>query len=178
MRRSWVDHVRCEHVSRNVEDGMKQLLDLSVPHLAVCIWVRNPMIPRTASITPQRERPSSSHITPLHYATLVLVIETLRDVNSQGFTDSVTPLHLASDAGNCSPPYVRRERDRPRWERNDSITLCVGREDAKSLAYFSNMVRMWQPKTIAGRYPYIWHRGAGIWKCRACLLSAGQDEYG
>ena len=32
----WADHARFEDVSRNVEDGMKQLFDLSKPHLAIC----------------------------------------------------------------------------------------------------------------------------------------------
>jgi hypothetical protein len=105
------DHVLLEDVSRNVEDGMKQLFDPSKSNLAVCIWVNNP------DISWIRDRQSegllSPRNSPLHYATLCqwglhsivefFVIEHLQDVNSRdfaGFYDRATPLHLASDVGH------------------------------------------------------------------------------
>ncbi len=42
----WVDHARFEDVSRNVEDGIKQLFDPSKSHLAVCVWICDPAVPR------------------------------------------------------------------------------------------------------------------------------------
>ena len=42
----WVDHAQFEDVSRNVEDGIKQLFDPSRPHLAVCVWICDPAVPR------------------------------------------------------------------------------------------------------------------------------------
>jgi hypothetical protein len=41
----WVDHARFEDVSRNVEDGMKQLFDPSKPHLSICVWIYDPAVP-------------------------------------------------------------------------------------------------------------------------------------
>jgi hypothetical protein len=38
----WAAHARSEDVSRNVEDGMKQLFHPSRPHLMVCVWIHDP----------------------------------------------------------------------------------------------------------------------------------------
>ena len=42
----WVDHARFGNVSQIVEDRMKRLFDPRKPHLAVCLWIYNPEIPR------------------------------------------------------------------------------------------------------------------------------------
>jgi hypothetical protein len=36
----WNGHAQFGDVSRNVQDGMKQLFDPSKPHLAVWVWIR------------------------------------------------------------------------------------------------------------------------------------------
>ena len=103
----WVDHARLEGVSRNVEDGLKELFDPSKPHLAVCIWIRNTSLPFWNPWL-QSERPPPLQGTPLHYAALwdlhsiveLLINEHSLNVNSQDFTDSATPLHLASSDGH------------------------------------------------------------------------------
>jgi ankyrin repeat protein len=103
----WVDHAHLEDVSRNVKDGLKELFDPSKPHLAVCIWIRDPSRPSWQ----QRllsERPSPLRGTPLHYAALwglhsvvdLLINEHSQNVNSQDFTDLATPLHVASSDGH------------------------------------------------------------------------------
>jgi ankyrin repeat protein len=115
----WVDHAQLEDVSRNVEDGMKQLFDPSNSHLAVCIWIRDPdfrwdRMRRT-------ERPLPPDRTPLHYAAFwgldsiveFLVIEHAQDVHSRGFTDedNATPLHLASKSGHVKVSRFLLEHD-------------------------------------------------------------------
>jgi hypothetical protein len=42
----WIDHARFEDVSRNVEDWMEQLFDPRRPHLAICVWIYDPEVPR------------------------------------------------------------------------------------------------------------------------------------
>jgi ankyrin repeat protein len=99
----WVDHARLEGVSRNVKDGLKELFDQSKPHLAICVWICNPCLPSWERRR-QSERPPPLRGTPLHYAALwdlnsiveLLVNEHSQNVNSQDFTDSATPLHVAS----------------------------------------------------------------------------------
>ena len=104
---NWVDHVRLEDVSRNVEGGMKQLFDPSKPHLAICVWIRDPEIPRWAR-SERGERPMPLLQTPLHFAaswglhSLVEFLATKRsqDVHSRRSSDIATPLHLASGKGH------------------------------------------------------------------------------
>ncbi len=98
----WVNHVRLEDVSRNVEDGMKQLFDPSKPHLSVCISISilNQEIP-----TWRRNEFLQS---PLHFAASwglhsiveFLVTEHSQDVHSRRPFDVATPLHLASENGH------------------------------------------------------------------------------
>jgi len=103
----WVDHARLEDVSRNVKDGMKELFNPSKPHLAVCIWIRDPSLPLTEPRR-QSDRPLPLRGTPLHYAAFwdlhsiveLLINEHSHNVNSEDFTDSATPLHIASSAGH------------------------------------------------------------------------------
>ena len=98
----WVDHARLEDVSRNVEDGLKELFDTSKPHLAVCLWIRD------WKLMHRSKRPSPPRGTPLHYIALwglhsvveLLINEHSPNVNSQDFTDSATPLHVAASEGH------------------------------------------------------------------------------
>ena len=103
----WPDHARLEIVSQIVEDGMKQLFDPKKPHLAIWVWIHEPGVPSWMQIE-RAEKPLPPTGTPLHYATLCglysivqfLIIEHSQDVNSRGFRDNSTPLHLASSAGH------------------------------------------------------------------------------
>ena len=100
----WVDHARLEDVSRNVEDGWKELFDPSKTHLSICAWIEGLGYRRSNS--GERLRPFRG--TPLHYAALwnlhpmvkFLIDELSQNVNSQNFTDSTTPLHVASKEGH------------------------------------------------------------------------------
>jgi uncharacterized membrane protein len=90
----WVDHVQLEDVSQRVEDGLKQLFDPRKPHLAIWLQVHDP-----ASWL----RSPQYNGTCLHYAGLCglhriiefLVTEHRQEVNTLGFLDRSTPLHVA-----------------------------------------------------------------------------------
>src|SRR5258707_4405954 len=113
----WVDHARFEDVSRYVEDGIKQLFDPSKPHLAVCVWIYDPAVPRWdrkkrgKRLLPLRQ-------TSLHFAASWglystvewLIIELSENVRSQRSTDNATPLHLASQSGNVDIARMLIER--------------------------------------------------------------------
>jgi hypothetical protein len=94
----WVYHAQFEGVSQSVEDGMKQLFDLSKPHLTVCIWIHDPVYPWLKLKRNYRdERPSATPGSPLHYAAFwglhsivnFLVIELSQDVHSRSVTNWV-----------------------------------------------------------------------------------------
>ncbi len=101
----WADHAQFEDVSRNVEDGMKQLFDPSKPHLAACVWICSPGFSMWRE--ERGKRPLPLLRTPLHYAASwglhfivdLLVTELSQNVCSQRF-DNATPLHLASEGGH------------------------------------------------------------------------------
>jgi ankyrin repeat protein len=105
----WVEHARCKGAMENAEEGMKQLFNPRKPHLAVWLWIHNPMRPHE-----RPERPSPPCGTPLHYAafcglyTLVrlLAIEHPRDVHSRDDFDESTPLHVASKQGHVEVARV------------------------------------------------------------------------
>jgi hypothetical protein len=90
----WVDHSRFEDVSRNVEDGMRQLFDPSKPHLAICVWIYDPAIPawKWERMT-RNQTPLPLPRTSLHYAAFwglhpvveFLVIEHSLDVRSHAY---------------------------------------------------------------------------------------------
>ena len=109
----WDSHARVEDVSQNVKDGLKELFDSSKPHLAVCIWICDPSLPSWER-TRRSERPSALRGTPLHYVVFwdlhsiveLLVNEHSHDVNSRDFTDSATPLHLASERGRLEVAHT------------------------------------------------------------------------
>ena len=107
----WVEHARVKGVSENAEEGMKQLFDPCKSHLAVWIWVCDP-IPWMRH--KQTERPFSPRGSPLHYAafcglpTIVktLAIEHPKYVHSRDFGDNSTPLHLALQRGHMEVAHL------------------------------------------------------------------------
>jgi ankyrin repeat protein len=108
----WVDHARLEEVSRNVKDGLKELFDLSKPHLARYIWFcEDPALPSC-------EQSSLLSGTPLHYAAIwgfhsiieLFANEHSQNMNSQDFTNSETPLHVASKNGHLEFARILIER--------------------------------------------------------------------
>ena len=148
----WVDHARFKNVSRNVEDGMKQLFDPSKPHLAIWVWIRNPA---AAPIVKRRRRAkrerSDSTDTPvplpqtsLHYAASwgfhpvvkFLITEHSQDVCSRDSTDNATPLHLALRNGHVEVAYKLIEhRADVKAQDNDGwaplhLALQTGQADA------------------------------------------------
>jgi ankyrin repeat protein len=113
----WVDHALFEDVSRNVEDGMKQLFDPSKLHLSICVWIYDP----ARSTWYQRSRdetPLPLSRTFLHYAASwglhpileFLIIEHSQDVCSRDSTYSETPLHLASRNRHMKAACILIER--------------------------------------------------------------------
>jgi ankyrin repeat protein len=122
---NWADHARLEDVSRNVEDGMKQLLDPSKSHLAICIWIHDPGI-WFEDRKPDRPLPPGR--IPLHYAALwgllsmveFLVTEHPQDVDSRGPFDNATPLHLAVQMGHAKVARFLLESDADVTAQNDN----------------------------------------------------------
>ena len=103
----WVDHARFEDVFREVEDGIKQLFDPTKPHFAIWVWIHD-LKEQYRHLEKRGQGPSEPHGTPLHYAALCgldvivnfLLVEHAQDVDSQGFDDRSTALHLASARGH------------------------------------------------------------------------------
>src|SRR6266436_6501640 len=99
----WIDHVRFEDVQQDVEEGLRCLFNPSKQHLAVWVWIHDPMMPSWRR-TERAERPSQPSGTPLHYAAFYgllgivkyLIDDRSQDVRSRGFDDESTPLHVAS----------------------------------------------------------------------------------
>ena len=110
----WVDHARFEDVSRNLEDGIKQLFDPSKPHLSVSLWIHNPEFPQNERV----ERPLTPPRSHLHYAASwglhsivkFLIIGHLQDVHSRSPIDNATPLHFASRYGHIKVARFLLER--------------------------------------------------------------------
>jgi ankyrin repeat protein len=98
----WFEHARVEGVSKNAEEGMKQLFDPKKPHLAVWLRIHDPILTHK-----QAENPLPPKGTALHYAAFCgfhnvvesLAIQYRHDVRSRGFYNMSTPLHLASRQG-------------------------------------------------------------------------------
>jgi ankyrin repeat protein len=114
---NWIDHALFEHVSRNVEDGIKQLFDPSKPHIAICVWIYDPT--RSKLIQwPRDETPLPLSGTFLHYAASwglhpvleFLIIECSQNVCSRDSTHGDTPLHLASQNGHMKAACKLIER--------------------------------------------------------------------
>ena len=103
----WADHALFESVSSTVQDGMKRLFDPSRCHLSVWVWIYDPT--KYYWIQSEKsERPAEPRATPLHYAAACnmhdiatfLIVEHSQDVNSRGFEDKETPLHVSSRRGH------------------------------------------------------------------------------
>ena len=109
----WVDHARFEDVFREVEDGTKQLFDQTRPHFAVWVWIHD-LEDQYWHREKQGKRPSAPCGMPLHYAALCgldvivisLVVEHAQDVDSRGFDDQSTALHLASARGHIEVAWA------------------------------------------------------------------------
>ena len=102
----WVAHARIEGVSLKVEDGMKRLFDPSKFHLSVWVWIYDPEDGLERS---HYRRFEEARATPLHYAAFCgvhdavkfLIVEHSQDVNTRGFDNKETPLHVASRRGHA-----------------------------------------------------------------------------
>ena len=99
----WLNHARFRNVSANTQDGMKRLFDPRTHHLAVWVWIFDPVQhgPYRQSTHPRHPRMSC-----LHYAAFLdvqdvitfLVVECSQNVNMLG--DNGTALHEASIRGH------------------------------------------------------------------------------
>ena len=115
---NWVNHAQFKDVSQNVKNGTKQLFDPNKPHLVVCVWIHDPRPPERPELNGRAGRPVPLPGSSLHYAALwgldviveSLVVEFSQNVNSRGFTDHVTPLHLASERGHVTTARMLIER--------------------------------------------------------------------
>jgi ankyrin repeat protein len=106
----WIDHAQIEGVSGNVEDGMKRLFDPNKPHLAIWVWIYDPILKPWEQTSQEKMplQPQQPGGSPLHYAALCglhaivkfLIIQHSQDVDSLGFAGELTPLHLASEKGH------------------------------------------------------------------------------
>ncbi len=120
----WVDHVRFDNVSEYTQDVMKELFDPTKPHLAVWVWICDPRDPMMDS--ERAERPPPPGGTPLHFAAACglhgiaksLAIEHSQDVDSRGFDEEWTPLHVASAYGHVAVARV--------LVGMDTIACCLG----------------------------------------------------
>ena len=91
---------------------MKQLFDANKPHLAVWLWIYDPILPSQTRHRPETPLPLLR--TPLHYAAfcgLHTIVKNLADqypehVHSRGFDGRSTPLHLASSEGHLEVAKV------------------------------------------------------------------------
>ena len=93
----WVEHVRFDGVSENVEEGMKRLLDTSKPHLAIWIWLCILEIPRTQTRHGRFKRPLPSVGSLLQYA-----VEHLRDSDVHAQRGHGADA-MAQEADLCTP---------------------------------------------------------------------------
>jgi ankyrin repeat protein len=102
----WIDHAKLEEVMPSVEEGVRILFDPNKPHLAIWVWIYDPV--DLWNTYERGERPSYSNGTPLHYAALCglhsivkyLITEHSLDINARGIYKESTPLHQASDRGH------------------------------------------------------------------------------
>jgi ankyrin repeat protein len=129
----WFEHARFEGVSQDAYEGMKQMLDRRKHHLAVWLWIHDPV-----HIWKQDESPLPPLGTPLHYAAFCglqdvikfLAIEHPEDVNRQSFDRESTPLHLASQEGHVKVAQVLVEHGADTAAHNTygEVPLHVGSE--------------------------------------------------
>jgi len=113
----WSEHARLGGVSQDAVEGMKQLFDLTKPHLSIWLWIHDPTVP-SWNRRKRAEGPSPPCGTPLHYAAFcglhdiakIKAIEHPEGVNSRRFDGASTPLHLASMNGHVDLTRMLIER--------------------------------------------------------------------
>ena len=108
----WVDHAHLEDVSRYVKGGLKELFDPGKPHLAFYIWIREKSLPHYER-SDLSKRPSPLNyaaLWDLHFIVEMLINELSQNVDSRNFTDSATPLHVASKCGHLEVARMLIER--------------------------------------------------------------------
>ena len=106
----WLDHARFEGVAQNVEEGMKQLFDPGKHHIAIWLWISNPINIFKSLMMDEPERPLPPDRDPIQYAAFCglpsvinfLVVEHSQDMHSRGGHEGSTLLHLASRAGHVA----------------------------------------------------------------------------
>jgi ankyrin repeat protein len=133
----WIDHVQLEDVSQRVEAGLKQLFDPRKPHLTIWLRIHDPAS-HIYDLTDQEayRRPSQPNGTCLHYAALCglhriiefLVTEHGQEVNSLGFEDGSTPLHVAvqgrySGAASVTRVLMKFGADAMAWNKDQRTPL-------------------------------------------------------
>jgi len=136
----WNDHVLLSDVSQ-YEEGMKQLFDANKPHLAVWLWIYDPIRPDDRHA--RAETPLPLLRTPLHYAAFCgfhTVVEYLADqhpqyVHSRGVDDQSTPLHLASRGGHVEVARVLVDCER-------GIDVTVQDKDGSTPLHEASTVEM------------------------------------
>jgi ankyrin repeat protein len=103
----WVDHARFEDVSGKVEDGMNRLFDPTKYHFSVWMWIYD-LEDQYWRREKRGKIPSQPRGTPLHYAALCglptvvkfLLIEHSQEIDTLGFDENSTALHLACRRGH------------------------------------------------------------------------------
>ena len=104
----WLEHARLEGLSQNVVEGMKQLFDPGKHHVAVWLWLSDPV--DTFKALGREERPLPPDRTLIQYAAFCglpsivqfLIVEHSQKVDSRGGYAKSTLLHLASQEGHVA----------------------------------------------------------------------------
>jgi ankyrin repeat protein len=104
----WHEHTRFEGLSQNVEEGMKQLFDPGKHHVAVWLWLSDPI--EIFKGFQREERPLPPDRTPIQYAAFCglpsivqfLIVEHSQEMDSRGGYAKSTLLHLASQEGHVA----------------------------------------------------------------------------
>jgi len=141
----WIEHARFDGVSQNTEEGMKQLFDGNKLHLAVWVWIHDPI--RTWMRYERAEKPTPPVETPLHYAAFcglhtvvkVLAVDHPQDVHSRNVENNSTPLHRASQEGHVEVARVLIEHGADMTvqdERGSTPLHDASRTGHKELAQF------------------------------------------
>ena len=103
----WVDHAWFEDVSRKVEDGMKLLFDPTTFHFSVWMWIYD-LEDQYWRREKRGQIPSQPRGTLLHYVALCglptvvksLLVEHSQEIDTLGFDENSTALHLACRRGH------------------------------------------------------------------------------
>ena len=122
----WANHARFESVASKVQDEMKRLFGPDKSHILVWDWIYDEKYLQLRS--DRSESPEKASATPLHYAAssgmhdiaTFLIVEHSQDVNTRGFHDRETPLHVAVRRGHLEVARVLLEHGSDREARDDS----------------------------------------------------------